>query len=339
MSQSAPTPPDFMGLANQQAGQQQNFLNQQTQANRPNQSNPYATSTWAQGPDGQWSQSSQFTGPMAGLNQSLQQQAAQAMGTPFSLSGLPQVGTGEQARQQAIDGAYGQATRRLDPAFQQREDALRTRLQNQGLQAGSEAYNREMDNFGRERNDAYNGALSNAIGQGTAAGNAIFQQGMQSREQALQEMLRQRGQAFSELGGMQGLLGQQGFMGAGLAQAPNLLGAAGMQDAANMGRYQLSQQQMSDYLGAGMQLLGTAGSAFLLSDERAKTDVQRLGVEVLPGVEAVTFRYRPEMGLGTKRHVGVLAQDVARVMPEAVRQRSDGLLMVHPAFTPHPLED
>lgn len=333
---NAPPPPNYMDLANQQAANQQALLSQQTRANRPNQSNPYATRTWTEGPDGQWNSSDQFTGPMGELNASLQQQARDAMSTPFSLSGLPGLTDGAAARDQAISSAYGQATSRLDPAFAQREDAMRTRLVNQGLQPGSEAYNREMEMFGRERNDAYGGAMSSAIAQGTSAGSALFGQSMASREQALEEMLRQRGQAMGDLQGMNGMLGQSSFHGAGLGQAANLLGAGGMQDASDMGRWQQQMQMLSDALSSFMQLGGTVGS--VLSDERAKTDVQRLGEEVLPGVPVAVFRYRPEHGLGTTLQVGVVAQDLQRVMPSAVASREDGLLMVHPAFAPLSLE-
>lgn len=340
MSSASPAPPNFQNLAQQQSQQQGALLNQQTQANRPNQNNPYASTQWTQGPNGEWTQSSGFTGPLAGLNQGLQQQAAQAMGTPFSLGGLPALGSGEAAREQAINAAYGQATTRLDPAFSQREEATRTRLMQQGLQPGSEAYNREMEQLGRERTDAYGQAMSSAIGQGTAAGNALFQQNLASRGQALEELLRQRGQAMSELGGMQGLLGQQGFNAAGQGQAANLLGAGNSQYGADFQRWQADQQQLADMLGGGMQLAGTAASAlpFLLSDERAKVQLQRLNEDVLPGVAAAVFRYHPDAGLGNKLYVGVSAQDLRRVLPSAVRERPDGLLEVHPAFAPLPLE-
>jgi hypothetical protein len=195
-----------------------------------------------------------------------------------------------------------------------------------------------MSRLGNERTDAYNQALSSAIGQGTAAGNALFQQGMQSRQQAMEEMLRQRGQAFGEMGAMSGLLGQSGFNAAGLGQAPNLLGAAGMQNAADNAAWQQNQQFWGDIIGNGLQLGGMVGSLFM-SDERAKTDVQRLDMEVVPGVPAAVFRYRPEHNMGTGRYVGVVAQDLARALPHAVHEREDGMLMVGPAFAPLPLED
>lgn len=339
MSSGAPPPPDFTGAAQQQADASQQAVNQQTMANRPNQSSPFATSQWTQGPDGQWQQSTQFSGALGGLNESLQQQAASAMSTPFSLSGLPELTDGSAAREQAINSAYGSATSRLDPAFQQREEGLRTRLMQQGLQPGSQAFNEAMAGLGRERTDAYGQAMNSAIGQGTQAGQALFGQSMAARQNALAEALRSRGQAFGELQGLQGLTGQQNFMGAGAGQTPQFLQAAGMQEAADFGRYQLSEQQKADLINGIMGFVGQAGgaAAMTLSDERAKQDVVRLPVDVLPGVPLATWRYLPEHGDASRVHVGVIAQDLARVAPEHVARRGDGMLMVSSLYAPEVL--
>jgi hypothetical protein len=339
---NAPAPPDYMGLANQQAAFSQQNTNQQTLANRPNQSNPYASSTWTQGPNGEWSQQTAFNGPLAGANASLQQQAANNLSTPFSLSSLGTLGTGDDARNQAITGAYNQATSRLDPAFQQRENALRTRLQNQGLQEGSAAFKNAMSQFGNERNDAYTSAMNMAIGQGTAAGDSVFRNNLASRQQGLEELLRQRNMPLAEMQQMNALTGMQGFNQAGRAETPNLLGAAGMQDAANYRNWQARQGIQGDMYGAGMDLLGT-GLQFLpyalASDERVKVEVERLPVEVVPGVPLATFRYLPEAGMGEGRYLGIIAQDLQKVRPEAVRPRADGVLTVHPDFNPVLLEE
>jgi hypothetical protein len=71
--------------------------------------------------------------------------------------------------------------KRLDPVFQQRQDALATRLANQGIGAGSEAYNREMTRFGQQENDAYNQLL------------------LQGRGQAVQEALTERTEPINEI--------------------------------------------------------------------------------------------------------------------------------------------
>ena len=73
---------------------------------------------------------------------------------------------GSEAATDQIDSKlYELGAKRLDPRFAQEEDALRTRLTNQGISMGSEAYNRELERFGQGKNDAYNQLLLNGRGQ------------------------------------------------------------------------------------------------------------------------------------------------------------------------------
>jgi hypothetical protein len=333
-----PAPQDYLGAAQRTQQSNQQATNAQTAANRPNQSNPFSSVTWTQGPGG-WQQNTQFTGPLAGLSAGLQQQAADAMSKPFSLDGLPALGGGEAARQQAIDAAYGEASKRLTPQFEQQEQALRSRLLGQGLAEGSEAYNNALKDFGAQRNDAFNSALSGAIGQGTAAGNAIFNNNLAARQQGMSELLRQRGQAFGELQGLQGFTQQQGFSQAGNAGGVDFTGAAQLGGAQDWMRYLKDQQNTADAIRGGGQAVGMAAQLlpFFLSDERAKQDVVRLPVEAIVGVPLAHWRYLPEHGDASVLYVGVLAQDLQRVAPEHVRARGDGMLEVHPLFAPRPL--
>lgn len=74
--------------------------------------------------------------------------------------------------------------KRLDPLFERRDDDLRTRLANQGIRAGSEAYDREMSNLGQQENDAYNQLL------------------LQGRGQASQELLAEDNQRINQIGAL-----------------------------------------------------------------------------------------------------------------------------------------
>jgi len=77
----------------------------------------------------------------------------------------------------AIEGRLMElGTQRLDPRFQQEEDRLRTRLENQGVTAGSEAWNREMNAFGQQKNDAFNSLMLQGRGQAFGELNAIRNQ-------------------------------------------------------------------------------------------------------------------------------------------------------------------
>lgn len=231
--------------------------------NRPNQTNAFgASSQWTQNPDGTYSQKQSFGGPLGGLATNLQNQAAGAMGTPFDLKQFGTPGNGDQARDQAIQSAYGQATSRLDPQWNQREEAQRTQLLNQGLDPSSEAYRNAMGEMGRERNDAYSSAMNGAIGQGTAAGSAAFQNNMLSHQQAIADYLRQRGGALGELGQMGGMLGQDSFQGVqGTQNLSALLGATNLTMQQQQAMEKAKADQMagfSDLLGAGAGLAGFA---------------------------------------------------------------------------------
>ena len=76
---------------------------------------------------------------------SLLPQVAQQYSQPMELGSV----------QDIADKSYGAQTARLDPQWQQREEMERTRLANQGIGLGSEAYSNAMRDFGQQRNDAY----------------------------------------------------------------------------------------------------------------------------------------------------------------------------------------
>lgn len=191
---------DYGQAAAQQGRDSQANMGQQTQENRPDQTNAYGTtSTWGVGPDGRPVQNSQFGGGLGTYASNLEGQ----LGT----QGAFDQNAGNAARDQAITGAYGQATSRLDPQWAQREQQQKSDLAAQGLDPGSEAYQHTMGDFSRNRNDAYSSAMNGAIGQGTQAGSALFNQQVAAYQLPLQQ-----------LQGMSGLTGQAQFDKAGLAQ-------------------------------------------------------------------------------------------------------------------------
>lgn len=331
---NAPAPGDYMGAVREQSEQQRQLLNEQTRANRPNQSTPFASSTWDIGPDGRPTQSVRLAGGMGQAADALQGQLAESLKVPLDFSALPELGTGDSAREAASKAAYEQAASRLDPQWQQMEERNRTRLLNQGLSEGTEAYNKAMDRLAQQRTDAYNQANLSSIREGTAAGQALFQQNMAARNQAMQELLRARGQPLAELQALQGFTSMPGFQGAGMAQAPNLLGAMTQQDQANLMRWQLAQQGRADTIGGITDFAGKLAPILMTaSDERVKTDVQRLPEKVLPGVPLATFRYVPEMEM-PGLYAGVVAQDLQKMQPDAISEGEDGILYVGPEFAP-----
>jgi hypothetical protein len=277
----APEAPDFEAAAREQ-----------TRQNRPNQYGPFGSTTW----NGN-TQTTQLTG---GLGQG----AENLMG---QIGAQGPLGTGEDARNQAIDSAYSQAASRLDPQWSQREESTRAMLANQGLDAGSEAYGNEMGDFSRSRNDAYSSAMANAIGQGTAAGNSVFQNNLAGQMAP-----------YQQLGALQGLSRPGAYGSAG-----DLLGALGQQYQGQLNQYGIEQGGKNSLMNGAAGL----GSMFALgaSDERLKTNVQRSMLEALPGVPFASWEWKDAPG---ERHFGVIAQDLEKVRPDLVHYRSDGMRMV-----------
>lgn len=66
--------------------------------------------------------------------------------------------------------------KRLEPQFAREEDALRTRLANQGVTAGSEAWNREMDAFRSAKGNTWNDLALAGRGQAFSESQALRNQ-------------------------------------------------------------------------------------------------------------------------------------------------------------------
>jgi hypothetical protein len=157
----------------------------------------------------------------------------------------------QQARDQAIGAAYGQATSRLDPQFQQREQAMRAQLVNQGLDPTSEAFRTELDTFNRGRNDAYGSAMNSAIMQGTEAGNALFRQGLDQNAQHLGAQNQMFGQSVAR--DQMNLGAQNQFFGQGLAANNQALSTQGQMFGQNMALNQQDMQNANDVFGRYLQ--------------------------------------------------------------------------------------
>lgn len=78
----------------------------------------------------------------------------------FDTSGVPALPTTiDDTSRQRVEQALMD---RLNPQLQKDNDALRSRLLNSGIEVGTDAYNREMNNFAMQSNDARMAAILNA---------------------------------------------------------------------------------------------------------------------------------------------------------------------------------
>jgi len=250
-----------------------------------------------------------------------------SVNTPFSYAGIASYGEGDQNT--AALKAEEALMARMNPQFQRDEEALRTRLINQGIGQGSQAYQREMETFNQAKNDA----RTQSVLAGQQYGNQELASAMQRRNQGIQEYTTQRNAPLNEYIGLTSgvqvqnpQFSSQGYQGA----APvDYAGLVNNQYQAQLGQYNSqvagNNSTQGALLGLGGQLGGSflgskAGSAALtslFSDKRLKRNIEPVGIV---GPHALyKFEYNQDW-LPKGQFIGVLAQDVEEYMPEAVSE-------------------
>jgi hypothetical protein len=257
---------------------------------------------------------------------------------------------------QLINQGLRPGTEAYDNAIQilgQQENDARQQAALQGIgldmSANQQGYGQALQNagFGNQAQLAGFGAnLQNqqagnqAIGQNYAQGmssaqiqNAIeaqrYNQALQSaqfgntaQQQALMQAIQQRQMPLNEITAlMSGSQIQnpqfQAYSGSNIAPA-QIFGAtqAQAQNAQNTYNQQVANQNANT---AGLFSLGSA--AISLSDRRLKSNIKRIGTHKL-GIGIYEYDI---MG---KHDIGVMAQELLQVMPDAVHQHPSGYLMV-----------
>lgn len=119
----------------------------------------------------------------------------------------------------------------------------------------------------------------------------------------------------------------------------NLFGAAQAQDQRNLAANNASNAGQAGMLGGLFQLggsmFGAAGQAggfgaLFGSHPDYKTSVNKIGTHEKLGIGLYSFEYKQPYATkwGTGRHVGVMADELAQVMPDAIHRDPDGDIVV-----------
>lgn len=261
----------------------------------------------------------------------------QSVSSPYSYDGINKLYGSEdlnQARTKTEEALFS----RLNPQFAKDEEALRTRLLNQGIGQNSEAYNREFDRFNQSKNDA----RMQAVLAGGTESDRLFNQSLQSRNQGIKEYDTQRNAPLNEYIGLtSGTQVQNPQFSSSNYQGSAPVDYAGMinQNYQNqMGQYNAkvgsNNATQSSVLGLGGSLLGAAGSAGgfgplfagFLSDINAKENIVKIG-ETPAGLGVYEYNYIGHVS----RETGVMAQEVEKLIPAAVYMK-DGFKHVNYAL-------
>jgi hypothetical protein len=232
----------------------------------------------------------------------------------------PSLTTDFSADRQKVEDAL---MARLNPQLQRDEEALRTRLSNQGIKLGSTAFDRGIDEQTRAGNDARLGAILSA-GQEQSR---LTTMNNQTRAQAMQEAFAGRNQPINEitalLSGSQ--VSQPNFVNANMPTIPttDVGGLINTNFDQKMGIYQQKAAQSQNLLGG---LFGLGGKLIGLSDDDAKKEKEPV-IDLAEGVRLWKFKYKGEAA-SAKPRIGLMASEVEKVAPEAVSRRPDGYRQV-----------
>tara|TARA_R110000744_G_scaffold3698_1_gene13797 strand:- start:2571 stop:3719 length:1149 start_codon:yes stop_codon:yes gene_type:complete len=271
-------------------------------------------------------------------------------GTPFDLNGIQarqdQVDTSGFSGffgggQQMDDAIYNKHTSRLDPQFNQQQSDLTQNLANQGIFSGTQAYDREFGNFNRAKNDAYGNARNDSTMQGLTFGNqqraqqfneggAQAQMANAGRNQDIQERSFLRNVPLNDVASLLGTgqvqVPQFGAVPQTGINAPDYQGAVANNYAGQVNAYGAQQSAAAQRSAGTMGALGSLGGAAIMafSDKRLKNGIKMIG-EFMEGIKLYEFSYI----WSNIREIGFMADEVKKVMPDAVVTHETGYDMVN----------
>ena len=206
------------------------------------------------------------------------------------------------------DNLFKLGSERLDPRFATEQSQLETKLANQGVAPGSQAYDNAMRDFNQGKNDAYNQLA--LTGQ-----NQAFSEAQASRNQPINEIT-------ALLSGSQ--VSQPNFVNPQMPTIPttDYAGIVNQNYQDQLGIYNTQLQQSNSLMGGLFGLAAAPLYGMKLSDRRAKTDIEKVGK--VEGQNVYKFRYKS----GGPMQLGLMAQDVEKKTPSAVKTLPSGMKAV-----------
>jgi hypothetical protein len=235
------------------------------------------------------------------LYKTLTNDTTDAIKSQYAGAGYTAPATGDFAQQLGRGISQGVA-----PAFAQAQDTLTNQRMNaaNSLNSGGVGLSGLLSGLDQT-------ALGNRV-QGIGASTSALQANDSPYTQMLNLSQQQRNLPFQNIGTAESLL----LPIAQLGGTANQTGSSTTNSSANPGLLGSLQQVGSLFAGgAGSAASGAAGWLGLLSDRRAKKDIEQIG-KLNDGTPIYRFSYKGE----TVTHIGLMAQDVETFAPEAVRE-------------------
>jgi hypothetical protein len=349
---AAPPAPDYRGAAIEQGAANLEAARATARLSNPNTYTPYGTQLVSY--DGDIPTIRQTLTPtaqktleaqqgvelsLANLGSKGAQTASNVLDKPFSFGG-PNVQTSldlsNVAKMPVNAGMTGQEAimSRLEPSLARQRTSTETNLINQGLRPGTEAYDNAIRSLGEQETDARTQAVLQGLNLDIGANQQGFGQALEAgkfgntaQQQMLAQAIQGRQMPLNEITAL--MSGSQiqnpqfgAYSGSTVQPAPIFAGTQA-QGAFDQNNY---NQQVSQANAATAGLYSLGGAALgapkgTFSDRRLKSNIVRLGTHPI-GIGIY------EYDIFGGRQIGVMAQELLEVMPDAVHQHSSGYLMV-----------
>ena len=210
--------------------------------------------------------------------------------------------------------------RRLQPQMQQAQQSFESQMANQGVVPGTQAYDNAYRNFAQGQNDQRTSAITGGMNVGLTANQQAY-------NQALQNMNNPINMINSLENGAQ-VTNPQGVNSANMPQVAgaDLTGAAQSKYNNQLSAYNADQQANSSFMTG---LMGLGGAIF--SDINLKENIKKVG-SLDNGLNLYSYNYKDGYDLPKGKQVGVMAQEVEKVIPEAVVDMPNGFKGVNYAL-------
>lgn len=214
-------------------------------------------------------------------------------------------GPGDGAGDAVAKALYDRKLGMVQPELDRAQNQMNVQLSERGIPIGSEIYSGEQDRLSKARGDT----LASISQDATLAGGSEY-------DRQLANALTLRNQPFNEVSAF--IQGAPAMPSPQFQQTPSY--NVGAPDIAGLINNQYSQQQAQNAsFSNGLFGLGAAALPLLgsLSDRRMKTGIRRVG-QTDSGIPIYTYRYKT----GGPRLMGVMAQDIEKIIPAAVIEQN-----------------
>lgn len=206
----------------------------------------------------------------------------------LALQGLQGMSLDPSAVQQAY---YNQATSLLTPRFEQQQKATDEALINRGIQTGTEQYNRVMGNLNQDQQQTLQNIANQAVYQGYDT--------LGSQANTINALTS--GRDIYDLTGMGGT------------------------NSAYDSQYSARQYNQAQRDQRNQNIINTGiSAAAAFSDKRLKENLKKVGA-LANGLNVYIGNYKKETGLDTRPQLFLLAQEVKKKHPEAVKEKFGAL--------------